>query len=776
MILRAERKREREALLSSGDADSGVGVKQANVRNNHACRGGLNDAFQVGGGYARVDHDREVALRGGEAGQGHKALVRIAHGGKSANVQFGNVDASVGFPTVGNVRMQLAKQAEHGSVRSNNLCRAAGLQVACGARAIALAGNAKNAEQLFQNALELVEARGLVAKDDADLLTLLRQIRAGVHMRIAHLEEAQMLALAVRVANERVEHAGNQRGAHQALILTEWVENANGFSQLAALRQQQRVEDGRTREIVVVHFVEAQRRERVLDLILQQEHLVDLPAEGVPAHQRRLNVVVAVDTRNLLGNVPVRFNSAFDVRAEMRYGHVQPAKRRACVDADGREHVRHLFGGEVEREQRVDVLYADGDLAIHRLFLADVDDLADDRACLQLCDELDGAFQRKLRADGLHALDEAARRIGHVLELARGRADVAALEHGGLKEHRLGRIRDFGVQPAHDARDADAAFVVRNQQHVRRDGAILLVQRGDDLVFVGIPNDDVAAGDAGEVKRVHRVTVFHQHIVRNVDNVVDRAQADALEFLLHPGGRGFDDDVLDDARGVARAKVVVFNRNARIVRGVAFALDRLDLRLREGLSQRGGGLAAHAKDADAVRAVRRELKLEDLVVKAERRVDCLPERMILFENQDAVHLAAGVIRIGQSKLRAGAEHAVAHDPAHVDGGHLASAEFGADDGDGNQRPVEDVVRAGDDGQHLGTDVHLANVQMIGIFVLDDGEHAADDNAFHAGELLFHTRAFKPAPHHLFDELGVGDVQVYVFFEPFLWQFHIRFLP
>ncbi|MPN38118.1 hypothetical protein SDC9_185642 [bioreactor metagenome] len=39
-----------------------------------------------------------------------------------------------------------------------------------------------------------------------------------------------MLALAVRVANERVEHAGNQRGTHQTLILAEGVEDANGFS------------------------------------------------------------------------------------------------------------------------------------------------------------------------------------------------------------------------------------------------------------------------------------------------------------------------------------------------------------------------------------------------------------------------------------------------------------------------------------------------------------------------------------------------------------------
>ena len=146
--------------------------------------------------------------------------------------------------------------------------------------------------------------------------------------------------------------------------------------------------------------------------------------------------------------------------------------------------------------------------------------------------------------------------------------------------------------------------------------------------------------------------------------------------------------------------------------------------------------------------------IEDFVVEAKRVFDRLTQRMILLENQDAMHLAAGVIRVGQAELRAGAEHAVAHDPAHVDGGHLAPAQLGANHRNGNERAVEDVVRAGDDGRHLGTDIHFADMQVVGIVVLDDGEHATDDDAFHAGEFLLHTRAFETAPHHLLNEFVV----------------------
>ena len=62
--------------------------------------------------------------------------------------------------------------------------------------------------------------------------------------------------------------------------------------------------------------------------------------------------------------------------------------------------------------------------------------------------------------------------------------------------------------------------------------------------------------------------------------------------------------------------------------------------------KRGCRLAAHADDADAVRAVRGDFKLKDIVVKPKRNVNRLSQRVILFENQYAMHLAAGIVRIG----------------------------------------------------------------------------------------------------------------------------------
>ncbi|MPN25187.1 hypothetical protein SDC9_172594 [bioreactor metagenome] len=172
------------------------------------------------------------------------------------------------------------------------------------------------------------------------------------------------------------------------------------------------------------------------------------------------------------------------------------------------------------------MINADGDLAFDRLFFVDVDHFADDRARLELGNQLDCPLQCKLRIHGFHAFDEAACGIRRVLELSCRCADIAALEHGGLKQNRLRLLGDFGVQTAHYTRDTDAAALVRDQQHIRRDRTLALIQRGDDFAVFRVAHDDVAAVDAGEVKRMHRVAVFYEDIVCDVHDVIDRTKAD----------------------------------------------------------------------------------------------------------------------------------------------------------------------------------------------------------------------------------------------------------
>ncbi|MPN38117.1 hypothetical protein SDC9_185641 [bioreactor metagenome] len=86
--------------------------------------------------------------------------------------------------------MQFAKHAENLAVGADDLSRSAGLEIGRVACLIDCVLQANYAEELLDHTLEQVKIHAFAAENDADLLALLRQIRSGVHMRIAHLEEA----------------------------------------------------------------------------------------------------------------------------------------------------------------------------------------------------------------------------------------------------------------------------------------------------------------------------------------------------------------------------------------------------------------------------------------------------------------------------------------------------------------------------------------------------------------------------------------------------------
>ncbi len=82
-------------------------------------------------------------------------------------------------------------------------------------------------------------------------------------------------------------------------------------------------------------------------------------------------------------------------------------------------------------------------------------------------------------------------------------------------------------------------------------------------------DDDLMTGQQIVVKSMHRLAVFFHNIVRNINDIVDRADAAGGQAALHPFGRGPDLDVFYDAGTIAGAKVRVLyfiSPNRRILR------------------------------------------------------------------------------------------------------------------------------------------------------------------------------------------------------------------
>ena len=155
---------------------------------------------------------------------------------------------------------------------------------------------------------------------------------------------------------------------------------------------------------------------------------------------------------------------------------------------------------------------------------------------------------------------------------------------------------------------------------------------------VGAAHDEPPALDAVEVEGVHRLAGQQHHVVRDVDDVVDRALAAGHQARLQPRRRRADRHVLERARGEARAEVGRLDDD--LDADVAALADE------PGSSAHGGGasaragrrvrLARDAVDAEAVGPVGRDLELEHVGRRsAARRPAARPASQAVVEHHRA---------------------------------------------------------------------------------------------------------------------------------------------
>src|SRR5438309_666462 len=80
--------------------------------------------------------------------------------------------------------------------------------------------------------------------------------------------------------------------------------------------------------------------------------------------------------------------------------------------------------------------------------------------------------------------------VGVEPEGARGPADGAGIEVGGLEEDRGRGRRHLGGAPTHDAAHGDGPLGVTDHEHVGGEGAVLAVERAEPLAGAGAPDHD----------------------------------------------------------------------------------------------------------------------------------------------------------------------------------------------------------------------------------------------------------------------------------------------
>ena len=278
-------------------------------------------------------------------------------------------------------------------------------------------------------------------------------------------------------------------------------------------------------------------------------------------------------------------------------------------------------------------------------------------------------------------------------------------------------------RPAHHPGERDRAAVVGDQQRVVAQLAILAVERGQALPLAREAYDDRAPQPVG-VEGVQRVAELEHDVVRDVDDVVDRALPGGLQPLLHPARRGPDADALDDRRDVARAEVRVVDRHGGGVLDGLVALGVVVVREAQLRAEDGSRLARDADHVHHVGPVRPGVHVQHHVaeVVGERRA----HRRIRRQLEDALVL------VGEPQLALGQHHPRGLDAANargLEGRGLAAARVdqrGALAREGDALSGGDVRRAADDGVRLARAVlDRREDEAVGVGVRIDREHLGD---------------------------------------------------
>ncbi len=100
------------------------------------------------------------------------------------------------------------------------------------------------------------------------------------------------------------------------------------------------------------------------------------------------------------------------------------------------------------------------------------------------------------------------------------------------------RVRHLALEAADDAGQRDGPALVGDHEHVGRQAPQLAVERAELLAVAAAADDDVVARDVVVVEGVQRLPQLEHHVVRDVDDVVDRTLLERDQPLLQPLRRG----------------------------------------------------------------------------------------------------------------------------------------------------------------------------------------------------------------------------------------------
>ena len=181
--------------------------------------------------------------------------------------------------------------------------------------------------------------------------------------------------------------------------------------------------------------------------------------------------------------------------------------------------------------------------------------------------QLKGAAQGNQRQLVIYPALESPRRFAGQFEATGRPADLHRLPDRRLQQHIGGCGAHLARLTAHHPGHRQGARLVTDHQRgvaqsalgTGGEGAILAVEGEQTLARAGAAHNQVARLHLLVVEGVGRLAPLQHHIVRDINNIADRAHTCVRQAALHPVWRRADGDALDQAEGEARTEIRLLN-------------------------------------------------------------------------------------------------------------------------------------------------------------------------------------------------------------------------
>ena len=628
--------------------------------------------------------------------------------------------------------------------------------------------------QLLQNglhgALEGKEVHTVAVSAQRQHLGLVGKAVGPLEVHPAQFIELGGLVAEVVVPGQDLQHGGQGGSAHDGGVLAQGVQNFQRIPQGGILGQVDLIIIGGADEGVGDDLVVPGGAAHAAQQIFRLLDIGEATAGGETVGESVGNVVVAVEPGHFLRNVGVVLHVG------PPGGHMDGVALHGEVQ--GFQDPDHFLTGHVGAQQAVDLLR----LQLHGDGIGvlgdDVHHALHHFAGTQQLHQLAGPLHGLQGVHGVQTLFIAGGSVGAHIQRGGSAVDRGAVEVGGLKEDHGGIAHDLTVGTAHDARYADGSVLIADAEHGGGQLPLIAVQRLNGLALPGGADDDVVALHAGEVEGVHGLAVFQHHIVGDVHDVVDGADAGVPQPFPHPRGGGLDLHVLHHPGSVPGAQLAVLDVDVhQLSNGAAAALHFRGVQL-QGTAEGGAGLPCKADNGQAVRPVGGDLKFHHMIVRADDLGHVVAGLYILVQHEDTVGDAVGELLLLRVEILQRADGiglgVVGHQIARME---IGAGGIGRDGGAADvQRGVVLSVGLGLTFQHLAAD-HGAEHLVPGLDVGGDGGllrvqrlvvvqqgGGGDDGVgivMLGGEAQLLQRAQHPVGHHapelaLFDFRTVGE--------------------